>query len=210
MAGAETVASNADVKSVAVDEQECAHGWVLPHILTLVPANVEVKATLKNRSAALATAGCIADSGPEILLQEDVFFHCESDRLKLRIFHSSHGELIRYQREDRAGARRSNYLIAQTSDPYVMREILAKTLGVVGTVNKTRTLFLAGQTRIHIDQVDGLGDFLELEVVLRPGQPEEDGERIAKALLNEFKVDPEDQIAVAYVDLLASKSAKAS
>jgi adenylate cyclase class IV len=51
-------------------------------------------------------------------------------------------------------------------------DILTKTLGTTGVVTKTRNLYRVGQTRIHIDQVQGLGDFLELEVVLRPEQSE--------------------------------------
>lgn len=86
-----------------------------------------------------------------------------------------------------------------------MLDILTKTLGVVGTIKKTRTLYLTGQTRIHIDAVEGLGDFLELEVMLREGQTEEEGKRIANQLLAEFGVDARDKIAVAYVDLLAAK-----
>jgi len=173
-----------------------------------MPANVEIKAALRNRAAALATAARLADSGPEIILQEDTFFECEGARLKLRIFHSAegnstHGELIRYQRADLAEARSSRYSIVPTSDPHVMLVVLTETLGVVGTVKKTRTLYLVGQTRIHIDQVEGLGDFLELEVVLRERQSEDDGKRIVNKLLGEFGISAQDLIAKAYVDLLS-------
>lgn len=64
-------------------------------------------------------------------------------------------------------------------------------------VKKTRTLYLVGQTRIHIDQVEGVGDFMELEVVLREGQSEEDGQCIANQLLDEMGIRPADQITVA-------------
>jgi predicted adenylyl cyclase CyaB len=175
-----------------------------------MPANIELKAVLKHRGAALATAARLADSGPEVIHQEDIFFRCQGARLKLRIVHSAqedsnHGELIRYQREDRAEARCSRYSIARTSDPHALLDILSKTLGIVGTVNKTRMLHLVGQTRIHIDQVEGLGDFLELEVVLRTDQTEEDGRRIANRLLAEFEIGPQDLIAEAYVDLLGDQ-----
>jgi predicted adenylyl cyclase CyaB len=177
-----------------------------------MPANIEIKTVLRNRAAALACAARLASSGPEIIHQEDTFFRCEGARLKLRIFHSddgtsSYGELIRYQRENRAEVRCSHYSIAHSADPRILLDILTKTLGVVGTVRKTRTLYLVGQTRIHIDQVEGLGDFLELEVVLREGQTEEEAKQIANALLTEFKIGEQDLIAGAYVDLLAAKAA---
>ena len=181
-----------------------------------MPANIEIKAALKNRGQALATAARLADHAPEILHQEDVFYRCEGARLKLRIHRSgdghtnesnaAHGELIRYQRENCAEVRRSSYLIARTGGSSGSRRHLAKTLGVIGTVRKTRTLFLVGQTRVHIDQVEGLGDFLELEVVLREGQREEEAKQIANALLAEFGITSNEHIAVAYIDLLASAS----
>ncbi len=127
------------------------------------------------------TAARLADSGPEIIHQEDVFFRCEGARLKLRIFDPEHGELILYERPNQSGAKLSRYSIARTSTPRVLLDILSRTLGRLGTVKKIRTLYLAGQTRIHIDQVEGLGDFLELEAVLRDGQSEDEGRQIASA-----------------------------
>lgn len=170
-----------------------------------MPANIEIKAFLKNRNAALATAALLADSGPEVIHQEDIFFPCDRARLKLRIFDAKQGELIRYERDDLAEVRCSRYSIARTSDPRTLLEILTRTLGAIGTVKKTRTLYLVGQTRIHIDQVEDLGDFLELEVVLRENQTEEDGKQIANQLLREFGIDPPDLIAEAYIDLLGAR-----
>lgn len=176
-----------------------------------VSRNIEIKAFLKHRAAALATAARLSGSGPEIILQEDIFFRCDGARLKLRIFAPDRGELIRYERDNVADARCSRYSIARTADPQVLLDILTQALGVTGTVKKIRTLYLVGQTRIHIDQVQGLGDFLELEVVLGTAQcsaqDEAEGRRIAVELLREFGIGPEELIAEAYVDLLARKPA---
>lgn len=68
---------------------------------------------------------------------------------------------------------------------------------------------MIGQTRVHIDEVDGLGEFLELEVVLRPDQSEEDGQEIAHDLLREFKISPQDLISEAYIDLLLREKGSA-
>jgi len=171
-----------------------------------MPSNVEIKAAIKNHDTALAVAARLSDSGPEIIYQEDIFFRCEGARLKLRVFDRDRGELIRYQREDVAEARCSRYSIARTSDPHALLEILTDTLGRLGTVKKTRTLYRVSQTRIHIDQVEGLGDFLELEVVLRPGQSEAEGKEIATELLREFGIHQKELVAEAYIDLLASVS----
>jgi predicted adenylyl cyclase CyaB len=175
-----------------------------------MPTNIEVKAVLVNRSAVEAVAARLSDSGPETIHQEDFFFSCDRARLKLRILAPDRAELIRYERADEVGVRRSHYLIARTPDPQVLLEILTATLGRSGVVKKTRTLYLIGQTRVHIDEVHGLGDFLELEVVLRPGQSEFGGKKIATALLAEFGIGHEQLIADAYVDLLARQAVAAT
>jgi predicted adenylyl cyclase CyaB len=167
-----------------------------------MPTNVEIKAVLKNRLAVEAAAVRLSNAGPETIRQEDVFFACERGRLKLRIFAPDRGELIRYERADSADARISHYLIARTPDPQALNEILTATLGIIGAVKKTRILYLIGQTRVHIDDVEGLGNFLEVEVVLRPGQTELEGKNIATALLTEFGIAKEELLAEAYVDLL--------
>jgi predicted adenylyl cyclase CyaB len=168
-----------------------------------MPSNIEIKAVLRERARVEAIAARLSDRGPEVIRQEDVFFFCEGARLKLRIFGSDRGELIRYERSNVADARCSKYEIARTSDPLILLEILTKTLGRVGAVKKIRTLYLIGQTRVHLDQVSGLGDFLELEVVLRAEQSEMEGKAVAETLLSTLGIGEQDLIGEAYIDLLA-------
>ena len=174
-----------------------------------MPENIEVKAVLKNVGAARDIARRLSGGHPDILHQEDVFFRCETARLKLRIFGPHSGELIRYERSDLPAVRVSKYLIARTNDPEILRTILTETLGTIGVVRKTRELFLVGQTRIHIDKVDRLGDFLELEVVMRPEQTEGEGQKIAREFLLEFSIGQADLLAEAYIDLLRRSQAGA-
>ncbi|MGA8274338.1 MAG: class IV adenylate cyclase [Candidatus Sulfotelmatobacter sp.] len=174
-----------------------------------MPTNIEIKAVLTNRAATEAATARLSDSGPETIHQEDFFFCSDRARLKLRVFASDRGELIRYERTNVADARGSHYLIARTSDPQKLLEILRAELGAAGVVKKTRTLYLIGQTRVHIDEVSGLGEFLELEVVLRPEQTEAEGKKIANSLLAELGIGKEQLLAEAYVDLLARKSSYA-
>ena len=69
-------------------------------------------------------------------------------------------------------------------------------------VRKERRLFLVGQTRIHLDRVDNLGDFVELEVVMEPTQTMEDGVDIAYRLMEALGISERDLIDCAYIDLL--------
>ena len=176
-----------------------------------MPSNIEIKAILRDRDRVEAIAGRLSDAGPELIRQEDYFFRCnevhsDAARLKLRILGPDRAELIRYERGDIADTRSSRYLIARTPDPRILLEILEKTLGKIGEVRKDRTLYMIGQTRVHLDRVASLGDFLELEVVLHPEQSEAEGKTIAEELLSTFNIDKQDLVAEAYVDLLPRAS----
>jgi predicted adenylyl cyclase CyaB len=72
-------------------------------------------------------------------------------------------------------------------------------------IRKKRTLYLAGQTRIHLDEVEGLGNFMELEVVLRPDQSDAEGQAIANDLMKRLGVQEQDLIEGAYMDILEGK-----
>jgi predicted adenylyl cyclase CyaB len=164
--------------------------------------NVEIKARMTDSARVYERAGAIADGPPEIILQEDTFFTCPLGRLKLRRFSDRRGELIFYRRDDAAGPRESVFSKAPTSDPDRLLEVMTAAFGVLGVVRKRRTLFLADQTRIHLDEVEGLGSFLELEVVLSEHQSVSDGERIAHSMMTELGVAESDLVPVAYIDLL--------
>jgi len=127
-------------------------------------------------------------------------------RLKLRVFPDGKGELIAYRRPDSAGAKTSEYFLHRTADPESLSGLLATALGIRGVVRKRRLLYLIGRTRIHLDEVEGLGAFLELEVVLADGEEETKGEAIARQLLAELGVRDEDRVAKAYIDLLEEES----
>lgn len=85
-----------------------------------------------------------------------------------------------------------------------LHSLLTAALGKRCVVNKVRKLFLIGQTRVHVDTVDGLGDFMELEVVLRDEQSPEEGQQIAFDLMEKLGIDRSDLMATAYADLLNS------
>ena len=131
-----------------------------------MPRNVEIKARVRRPAELHRRAANLADGPPTLIRQRDTFYAAASGRLKLRDFGDGHGELIAYQRPDREGPKTSSYLIAPTGDPAALHAALAAALGVRGVVVKERTLLLSGRTRIHLDRVEGLGEFLELEVVV--------------------------------------------
>ena len=164
--------------------------------------NVEIKARLESVDALLPRVQAIADSGPTEILQDDTFFSCPNGRLKLRAFSETAGTLIFYQRPDCAGPKESFYVISPTASPDTLRDALSLAYGECGRIRKHRTLFLVGRTRIHLDKVAGLGDFLELEVVLSEKESTAAGVAIAHDLLARLGISPQQLIEGAYIDLL--------
>ncbi|WP_137935726.1 class IV adenylate cyclase [Chitinivorax sp. B] len=166
--------------------------------------NIEIKARVTDRAALLKHANVIAGQPAALLQQRDTFFLCQHGRLKLRVLQPGQGQLIHYHRADQQGPKLSDYRITDIDQPDALRNTLSMALGILGEVIKQRILYLVGQTRIHIDQVDGLGDFMELEVVLRDDQTAAEGEAIALALMQQLGIHADDLIEVAYLDLLLS------
>jgi adenylate cyclase class IV len=167
-----------------------------------MPRNIEIKARLARIEDVAPKAAAIATSGPTLIAQDDTFFHCPNGRLKLRSFSPEQGELIFYQRANQQGPKESFYVRSPTNTPDSLREALTLAYGQSGRVIKQRMLFLAGRTRIHLDRVQGLGDFLELEIVLAENEPSKNGAREAHTLMAQLGIEAGQLVETAYVDLL--------
>jgi adenylate cyclase class IV len=171
-----------------------------------VASNIEWKARCREPGRQRELAQGLAAGPPELLEQADTFFVVPHGRLKLRRLAADRGELISYDRPDQAGPKQSTYTLTPTTEPELLRRTLAQVLGVRGEVRKRRWLYRAGQSRLHFDEVERLGVFLEVEVVLQPGQSVAEGERLADQLRHALDVRTEDLVAQAYIDLLTSPS----
>jgi predicted adenylyl cyclase CyaB len=167
--------------------------------------NIEIKVRIPSIDALLPHARALAQHDVELITQDDAFFRVPHGRLKLRTFADGSAELIHYQRADTAQAKLSDYRRVPVPDAAALREALERAIGAIGRVRKQRWLLRVGQTRIHLDRVDGLGDFVEFEVVLRDEQSEADGVRIADRLMQELGLAHAERIAGAYLDLLARR-----
>jgi predicted adenylyl cyclase CyaB len=167
-----------------------------------MPTNIEWKARIRDAGEQRRLVERLADAPAELLQQVDVFFRVAHGRLKLRQSIPGRAELISYERLDQTTAKRSTYSRYFTNQPEELHQLLAQSLGVLGVVRKTRRLYHVGQTRIHWDEVEGLGEFLEVEVVLRAVQSDEEGICIAAELRQQLGVHEDDLIAGAYLDLL--------
>lgn len=169
--------------------------------------NVEIKAYLEDPEALRERIEELADEGPTLLRQEDTFFHSRNGRLKLRRI-DERAELIYYERSDAEEPTESQYLKMEVADAATTEAMLSVALDVRGTVSKRRQLYRVGQTRVHVDEVDGLGSFVELEVELAAAQPSFEGEAIARELMKKIGLDESDLVAGAYIDLLEAEPAE--
>jgi predicted adenylyl cyclase CyaB len=171
-----------------------------------VPQNVEIKIRLDDLAATLAAAVELAGAPAEEIRQHDTFYAAARGRLKLRRFADGSGELIAYDRPDRPGPKTSRYRLFRTDDAAGLAAVLAAALEPLGDVIKVRQLVLVGRTRIHLDRVEGLGDFLELEVVLDVGEDPAAGETEAAHLLGALGLTAAERVSGAYLDLLQPNS----
>ena len=168
--------------------------------------NVEIKARIVDFASLIARSAAIATTEPTEIVQDDTFIRCDTGRLKLRQFGDGSGELIYYRRADDAGPKESFFLRSQTADPTTLRESLSLAYGQAGRVKKRRLLFISGRTRIHLDKVEGLGEFVELEVMLDETESSEDGVHEAHRIMSMLGIGEKDLIEGAYVDLLSSQN----
>ncbi|MBU9478991.1 class IV adenylate cyclase [Burkholderia multivorans] len=165
--------------------------------------NIKIKARAREFDRLRERAAALATEAPLFYRQQDFFYDVPRGRLKLRRFEDgTPAELIFYQRDDRDGPKASYYTRSPVTNPDAMHALLATALTTRGIVTKERHVYLAGRTRIHLDRVDGLGDFIELEVVLGPDDDEAGGEAEAHDVFAKLGVAHDDLVALAYVDLL--------
>jgi len=169
-------------------------------------ANIEIKARVENFSEFKAIVEKLSHTPVTLLLQEDTFFNTPHGRLKLRVLAPDKAELIFYQRSDSSGPKRSDYLITGTTSPLALKAVLTAAYGIRGAVRKQRLLYSIGPTRIHLDQVENLGAFIELEVVLKPDQSDLEGRTLAADLMTQLGIQKKDLIKEAYIDLLENQT----
>ncbi|MGK7296969.1 MAG: class IV adenylate cyclase [Candidatus Wenzhouxiangella sp. M2_3B_020] len=169
--------------------------------------NIEIKLKIDDAAAARDAIVRVADGPAQRLEQVDTYFDaCPDALLKLRRETNDSGatssSLIAYRRTLADDPRPSDIRLVHVDDGDGLRNALAHAMPVAVVVRKTRELSFRGQTRIHLDEVEGLGAFVELEVVLRDEQTEDQGRQIADDLLARLELTGAEVRAVSYRDLL--------
>ncbi len=170
--------------------------------------NIELKARYADLAAARRIAEALGSRPHTVERQRDTYFGCRSGRLKLRERWPDHGpasaELIGYHRDDAARPRASDYSVVSVQHGDALRTLLATALGATVTVDKRRVVYLHENVRIHIDDVAGLGTFIEFEAVLDDSCTAVEAHARLRRLMDSFGIRDADIVAVSYADLLQS------
>ena len=163
--------------------------------------NLEAKFRLADLAKAHPQALEMGFEPRQKLEQTDSFFVTRQGKLKLRE-QGNQAWLIYYDRRSLAELQLSSYRIVSVVDAEVLRFMLSEAIGVRAVVRKTRELLLRRNIRLHLDRIEGLGEFGELEAVLGPDDSNQAFHDEIKAILEGLDVDDADLIEGSYFELL--------
>jgi adenylate cyclase, class 2 len=166
-----------------------------------MPRNIELKARMPSLDQALQVAQRIATEDLGTEHQVDTYFHCAHGRLKLREIDGHTAQLVWYVRPDSTQAKASDYSLTPIAEPAALKAALSAALGVDAVVEKHRRICLWHNVRIHLDQVAGLGTFLEFEAVLDDAHDDHRGHEQLAWLSEQFQLHPEQLLSGSYREL---------
>ncbi len=164
--------------------------------------NIELKARCRDLPAALAAAMKLSPRDAGEQHQIDTYFHVPHGRLKLREIVGIKSELIWYDRSNQAVSRKSDYRLTPITHPAELKASLIAALGIRIEVRKIRRVLLWHNVRIHLDQVERLGCFIEFEAVMTPGEDEPTAHARLAELCLVLAIGPADHMEQSYSDLL--------
>jgi len=177
--------------------------------MPLPSRNIELKARVSSLADLEPIARRMAGERHEVKEQLDTYFVVPHGRLKLREIDGRTAQLIAYSRADAASARPSDYVLVPIADAEGLKQALGASLGVRAAVRKRRKIYFYRNVRIHLDEVDGLGTFLEFEAVLDEHNDAAAGHTLLAELTRQFGLAAKDRVESSYVDLVERASGAA-
>lgn len=167
--------------------------------------NVEIKAKCYNKNSIRETLKSKNADFKGVDYQIDTYFKVNKGRLKLREGNIENS-LIFYERENKEGPKQSNVILLKTSKDPALKEILLKLFEVLATVDKKREIYFIDNVKFHIDEVNELGNFVEIEAIDNNGSLGK--EKLLKQCqhyMQLFNIQEEDLISKSYSDMLLEK-----
>lgn len=134
--------------------------------------------------------------------QTDTYFNVVTGRLKLREG-TIENNLIFYQRINQAGPKQSDFTLLPVQNSAVLKEILANALGVKAVVKKSREIYYIHNVKFHIDTVERLGEFVEIEASNKQADVSVNIlHEQCKNYMHAFAIEENDLIEHSYSDML--------
>ncbi len=166
--------------------------------------NIEIKARYRDLDKARRIARQHQTQYVGILRQTDTYFKTNAGRLKLREFGAGPAQLIPYQKAYQTSPMRSDYALLPVTNPELVKQLFGALLGIEFVVDKRREVFLVDNVRVHLDQVAGLGNFVEFEAVFTEDTPAARALETARVeqLMAVFEISAADLLDQSYVDCL--------
>ncbi len=165
-----------------------------------MPVNIEIKARCADPEKA---AEILSELNAEHIgtdHQVDTYFRVEEGRLKLREGNIENN-LIFYKRSDQAGPKRSDVILHPAGNDPNLKHILEETLGILIVVDKIRDIYFIDNVKFHIDNVEGLGTFVEIEAIGE--EAEAFGlNRQCRHFMDALNIGEDQLISISYSDLL--------
>lgn len=166
--------------------------------------NIELKARDADPARSLAVCRRIEATDGGLLEQRDTYFQVQPGRLKLRGHVGGPSQLIFYRRADVRVARFSDYRLVEVGDAEETLGLLDEALGTLAVVTKRRRLFLWRGVRIHLDDVEALGRFVELEGVVAEGRTDAEMRRCVQYLSRQLEIGSASLVSGSYLDLMTT------
>jgi predicted adenylyl cyclase CyaB len=167
--------------------------------------NIEIKAKSTNQDKIREILKSLNADFKGTDHQTDTYFNVKNGRLKLREGNIEN-HLIYYEREDKEGPKQSNVILYKSNPESSLKEILTKALGILVIVKKQREIYFVDNVKFHLDAIQDLGTFVEIEAI------DKDGTIGKKKLLeqctnymNLFEISRDDLISVSYSNLMMMK-----
>jgi len=167
----------------------------------LTRSNVELKARYPDQEKPRAILKELRASFEGVEKQVDTYFKVPAGRLKLREIAGGGSELIFYRRDEAAARRDCAYEIATIPDPSKLKDVLVSALRVDVRVAKTREVYRLAGVKINLDEVHGLGGFIEFEVRVQ-GNDFDGADSKVKELMKRFGIGAGDALCCSYSDMV--------
>jgi predicted adenylyl cyclase CyaB len=165
-----------------------------------MPVNIEIKAKCPSPEKVREILNQLNADHKGTDHQVDTYFNIRDGRLKLREG-KIENNLIYYKRSDKDGPKKSDVILYPAKKDEGLKEILTVALGIRVIVDKIRDIYFVDNVKFHIDEVEGLGSFMEIEAIGEAGE-EDKLDRQCKHYMHKLNINHDQLVSVSYSDLL--------